>query len=477
MDTFYNPSTGEFVPERILDWCGVTRHPARLKKSAMDFQVCEENRNGIRFSISPQSDFHGIDGCTTLGASGQTRFTRVTMIKWGLTTGHVESLVRKMFRDQGHDVRVTYAGNKDRTAVTAQEFVIEGAPFDVVARACRPYELNGRGWFMKDPMPTDGPLSLGRLNGNWFKVRLEVPGVSAGELNAHLNRVRAFMADRNWLFPNVIFNQRRGRCQINDLLGYAFLQAGPEEAFRLALTMGAPDESQFAKSVRQALAEEWKRYEELRDSGASLDDQFFPFVQMHQILTYGPDQMRWGEPVREPVHIKVNMPIEFGIVNLAAKMRSFDEVARRLKREFSLWIGAIQGYWFNRALDRVLSGQLQLKEGEETVPLLVNRPRALRFYREHFPEALPGRYDQRRECLTGLHPLVNRLYFSPNSAGPERPLFSRCSNFRFTVADEEVFIENKLPSGTFETTLLSFFFNLDSNAQGDGSGQIVESDE
>lgn len=476
---FYNPTSGrEFVPPRILSYCGGKRPIARLKGTPEDFIVEEVGPDGTRFSLEARNGSTGAVGVGSSSGGSETRLVRVEVTKRGLTTGHVESLIRKMFRDLGHEVRVTYAGNKDRTAVTRQEMVLEGAPLHVVVKACQGMntELTGRGFYLSNPAPATRHKSLGDLMGNCFRVRLHVPGMSASEILAHMTEKVAFMADNNWLFPNAYGKQRRGRCQKNDELGYAFLQAGPEEAFRRTLTMGAPDESQFAKDVRAALAREWSRYEAAKASGASTDEQFMSFVDMHQILVYGPDPQRWGESHRDPVHVKVNMPIEFSLVNLAAKFRNFDDVASRLRREFSLWVGAIQGYWYNQALAAYLDGKIVLPEDE--IPLIVNRPRALRFYNKYFPEAIPGKYDERREYINdGLNKLVNRLYFQPNSAGPTRSPFARVRDFQFRASDEEVYVENMLPPGSFETTFLSLLFDLDGGYNNGETTEVAESDE
>ncbi len=49
-----------------------------------------------------------------------------------------------------------------------------------------------------------------------------------------------------------------------------------------------------------------------------------------------------------------------------------------------------------------------------------------------------------------------------------RSLFAKVSDFGFKVGNEEVTVENMLPSGTFETTFLSMFFDLDSDYHNNG---------
>lgn len=481
---FYYPSGGEFLPPTLLQWLEKgTRPRARLKSTHEDFVVEEQGLDGIRYTADAVSNLTE-DQITNPPAP--TRFIRVLVAKRGLTTGHVESLLRSALRDQGFEVKITYAGNKDRTAVTCQAFVIEiqSGPqgkdaMAIIRKLCRPHELSGRDWFIKDPLYVSAPLSLGALKGNHFKIRLTVPGMNAASITKYLREKVDLLTAHDWRFPNAYGKQRRGRCQTNDLLGYAFLQLGPQAAFRMCLTLGAPDESDFAKEVRAALAESWKAFEDAQQRGASLDEQFSHFVDMHQILMDGPNRQRWGERSREPVHVRVNMPIEFALVTQAAKTRDLNQVALKLNREFSLWIGAIQAFWYNQALAKYQEGNMPELAADAEIPLLVNKPRAIEFYGKHSPQALPGDYNRKKQRVFRLCNLVAKRYFEPYNAGPTRSLFARVSDFDFKAGNEEVTLENMLPPGTFETTFLSMFFDLDSDyasnkSAGDGATFVPE---
>ncbi len=473
---FYFPSGGEFLDPALLAYLEKERRPrARLKSTHEEFVVEEQGLDGIRYTADTVSN---LTTDQIANPPAPTRFIRIIAVKRGLTTGHVESLLRSELRDQGFEVRISYAGNKDRTAVTGQAMNIEilSSPqgkdaMAIIRRMCRPHELNGRDWFIKDPLYVKGPLSLGALKGNHFKIRLTVPGMNSGQITKYLQEKVAILEERDWRFPNAYGKQRRGRCQTNDFLGYAFLQLGPQAAFRMCLTLGAPDESDFAKDVRAALAESWKAFEEAQARDASIDEQFSHFVDMHQILTDGPNRQRWGERSREPVHVRVNMPIEFALVTLAAKLRNLDEVATRLRREFSLWIGAIQAFWYNQSLLKYLRGEIPTLNPDDEIPLLVNKPRAIEFYGQHFPQALPGDYNRKKQRVFRLYNRVAKAYFEPWNDGPTRPLFAQVSDFGFKAGNEEVTIENMLPSGSFETTFLSMFFDLDSDYNNKGTGE------
>lgn len=472
---FYYPSDGDFLPKELFTWLEEGDRPrARLKASHEDFVVEEESLDGIRFTADTVSN---LSPAQIANAQTPTRFIQVKVVKRGLTTGHTEQMLRSKFSEAGCDVRITYAGNKDRTAETGQGMRIEFKshpegvnPMELVKKMCRPYKLNGRGWFIMDPLYVQGPLQLGALRGNHFKIRLIVPGMNSQMITSYLEKKVEKLKARDWRFPNAYGKQRRGRCQTNDLLGYAFLQLGPIAAFRMCLTLGAPDESDYAKEVRAALAKCWEKFEEAYHRGAPLNEQFWHFEDMHHILEYGPNQQRWGENnQKEPVHVRVNMPIEFSLVSQAARYRCLDEVAMRLPREFSLWIGAIQAYWYNQSLLKVLDGSLVLPPDTNEIPLMVNKPRAIEFYGKYFPQALPGDYNRKKQRVFRLYNRVAKRYFEPHSAGPMRALFAQVSDFGFRAGNEEVLIENMLPSGSFETTFLSMFFDLDSDYNGKSS--------
>jgi tRNA(Glu) U13 pseudouridine synthase TruD len=465
---FIYPSGGEFTDDELYRYLRKqgARPSALLKKTHETFEVREVNLDGVMYTADTVSN---LTAEQIANPPAKTRYIRVTGAKRGLTTGHMEGLLKAQLRELGFEVRITYAGNKDRTAVTAQGFVIEilNSPegkdaMAAIKKLCRPHELSGRDWFIKDPIYVTQPLSLGALKGNHFRIKLTVPGMNAEQINSYVKENVELLEERNWLFPNAYGKQRRGRCQTNDLLGYAFLQQGPLAAFRMCLTLGAPDESDFAKEVRAALAKSWEEFERDRARGADLSVQYSHFEDMHQILMHGPNRQRWGERTKEPVHVRVNMPIEFQLVTQAATHRNLDQVALKLPREFSLWIGAIQAFWYNKTLVKYLKGEMPELSSDAEIPLLVNKPRAIEFYGKHFPQALPGDYNRKKQRVFRLYNLVAKRYFEPWKEGPTRPLFARVSNFSYKAGNEEVVFENMLPSGSFETTFLSMFFDLDS---------------
>ncbi len=133
----------------------------------------------------------------------------------------------------------------------------------VTRKMCRPHELNGRDWFIKDPIFVQGPLQLGALRGNHFKIRLTVPGMNSQSISSYLNEKVAILEERNWMFPNACGETApRSLPGRTTTSGTPSCRAGPLTAFRMCLTLGAPDESDFAKDVRAALAKSWEEFEQ-----------------------------------------------------------------------------------------------------------------------------------------------------------------------------------------------------------------------
>lgn len=430
-------SPEDFVPRAILRWSGDTEPiRASLKDTPSRFIVEEEDLSGLRCTVSITSDMPDYDPPSTAGDT-----TLVTVVKRELTSNAAAWEVQKLLGAG----RVTFAGQKDRWGITSQRMAVQGVDYRKVLRNCCPEELTRRGFFMKDAVPFDDALYLGQLSGNWFKIWVTIPGCDAEQIRRYVTAKLDHIKAHNWRFPNAYGRQRLGRRQNYLKLGIAFLTEGPARAIHLYLTDTYAGESEFATSIRQQLAEIWGRAEAAAvESGSSVAEQVLHFQHMLEVL--------------EPVHQKVNMTIEYQIVNETLVTRNFNLVMKKLKREFSIWVGAIQGYWFNRALARVLSGELSLSELpvndalEPVIPLICSYPPALAFYRKYFPEAL--------DMLRVRHPVVNRHFFSPRK-GPVRRVFVPVRHIEFKAVDGACYFEHLLDSGVYATTLHSVLFDLE----------------
>lgn len=121
---FIYPSGGEFTDDELYRYLRKqgTRPSALLKKTHETFEVREVNLDGVMYTADSVSN---LTADQIANPPAKTKHIRVTCCKRGLTTGHTEGLLKAQLRDLGFEVRITYAGNKDRTAVTAQGFVIE----------------------------------------------------------------------------------------------------------------------------------------------------------------------------------------------------------------------------------------------------------------------------------------------------------------------------------------------------------------
>ncbi len=112
---------------------------------------------------------------------------------------------------------------------------------------------------------------------------------------------------------------------------------------------------------------------------------------MHQILTYGPNRQRWGEEQKEPVHVRVNMPIEYALVTQAATTRDLDEGAHAAAARVLTLDRRHPGVLVpTKCLVKYLQGEIPTLNMDSEIPLMVNKPRAIEFYGQHFPRGTAG---------------------------------------------------------------------------------------
>jgi Uncharacterized conserved protein len=122
-------------------------------------------------------------------------------------------------------------------------------------------------------------------------------------------------------------------------------------------------------------------------------------------------------------------------------------------------VGAVQAYWFNQLLARFLDGELPLdtQHGDPRIPLLIDEPRTIKFYRQHCPEAIPPQMDE----------TVRRMFLSPRrqyARGPRRPVYVPVKDFEYTCEDGAVEMKFQLGSGCYATVFLSMLFDISDDA-------------
>jgi TruD family tRNA pseudouridine synthase len=440
MDAKATFSPEQFVPSEVTDYIGRGRVAARIKMKPEDFIVEERQSPDRLCTVATTADLDESEAWV----SGKPGVVGVTLVKRQLTTF---AAVYEVARHLGISAsRVSYAGLKDRWALTAQRMVIDGVHLDDVRRMCCPDRIYGPGWFIKDATPASGRLNKGQLMANRFTLNVSVPGRSARQIEEYITPRLEQLASRGWLVPNAYGRQRLGRRQNLYQIGETLIKEGAEAAIKRFLTETSPgNEREAATRLREKLAGQWYWFQNMKEL-------------LEQPLDRG-----------EPTYRCLNMDVEYKIVTRMLQLDgSFNKVMNSMLDEFSLWIGAYQSYWFNQALARVIRKEITLTG--DAIPLLVfdrkwdaKRHReldadgeALSFYKQHCPEAVPEQVD----------PEVKRLFLTPrrNGRGPSVPwrrALIPVVDLQHRCADGMWHPQFELRSGGYATTLLGLLFDLD----------------
>lgn len=150
--------------------------------------------------------------------------------------------------------RISWAGTKDKRAVTIQYISIPDLPpeeIEAMSLKDISLEIVGR---------TQKPLSLGSLSGNRF--RLAIRACDTEELE---NRVRAGVATAAEGVPNYFGIQRFGVIRpVTHLVGKHILRGDFEEAVRVYIGMAYPDEPEPTRSARAAYYDDRNAADALR---------------------------------------------------------------------------------------------------------------------------------------------------------------------------------------------------------------------
>ncbi|MDZ4834081.1 MAG: tRNA pseudouridine(13) synthase TruD [Candidatus Melainabacteria bacterium] len=457
-----------FLPESVMDFMGQwTRAAARLKTQPKFFRVEEQSTADMRCTTEAESDIGNGRLFGSGSDSGGDKIALTMVKKCHTTPTGIDRLIAAVTDPtSGRKVRATYAGLKDRWAITSQRVVLEGARWEDVVRACMPdaQQLDEVGIFFKDPVRTHKHLSRGHLIGNNFIIKVMVAGMSASQLEEYVApRVAHLTRGGRIIIPNAFGRQRLGKRQNLFGVGHDFIVHGPEVGIKRFLTETSPNESPWAAEVRGKLLAEWEAAEvKAAANGNTVAQQIMHLQGMREILEQ-------GGPDRAPFK-KLNMTIEHRIVCQLLKTLDYEKTLRALYEDFSLWTGAYQGYWFNQVLAAALTGEITLDnqdDPEARIPLYMDEQRSLRFYRRFAPEAVQ----------TQIDPLVRELFLTPqhkHDRGPRRPLFVPVGGLCYDCEDGAVNMGFSLPKGAYATTFLGILFAVEGDQEAPPTALLKE---
>ncbi len=174
------------------------------------------------------------------GEPRKSRFIHFTLQKMGMTTMDAAELISSSLRIPRQSV--SYAGLKDKRALTVQRISIPKLSFD----ALKEVPLH-RIW-IRDPAYSRKQIQVGSLWGNKFTILVR-------ELNIPCERARQLS---NELRTNPMLNyfgiQRFGVSRpFTHLVGKALIKQDYEEVARYILTESTPDDSEDMRELREAM--------------------------------------------------------------------------------------------------------------------------------------------------------------------------------------------------------------------------------
>ena len=252
---------------------------------------------------------------------GRGRYLVVEVEKAGWETHH---LVRDLSRQlQISQKRFSWAGTKDKNAVTRQRMSIYGLEEGELVRANLP-EVRIRALGR-----SDRPVSLGDLRGNRFAVRIREIDLDDAEAARRLEAVTGEIRALGGL-PNYFGVQRFGEVRpVTHLVGEALVRGDPVGAAMIYLALPFPGEPESTRAARERLLA-------ARDFGLALKEY--------------------------PLRLRYERAMMARLQEEGDFARSFDVLAENLRR---LFVHAYQSLLYNRILSRRMKSGLPLGRAVE----------------------------------------------------------------------------------------------------------------
>ncbi|MBU0533059.1 tRNA pseudouridine(13) synthase TruD [Candidatus Micrarchaeota archaeon] len=276
-----------------------------IKSKPEDFLVEEIMPDGTLLEIDKQCSIKDEEG----------KFTHFILQKkdWSTSSALYEIAKRLAIGQK----RISFAGTKDKTAVSTQRVSVFDIPKErVLDLKIKDMQINGA-WYAKDK------VRLGQLLGNRFTIRVE------GAEN--VEKVKQISSELDGRFPNYFGEQRFGSTRRNThLIGLKMLQGKFDEAVEIFLCDSDKEQNPQAQAARNAL-KQTKNYKQ-----ALIDF---------------------------PKHLQLERKL---ISYLMESQENYVEALKRLPRPILLmFIHALQSHIFNQLLsNRIENNSLEPAKGE-----------------------------------------------------------------------------------------------------------------
>jgi len=160
------------------------------------------------------------------------------------TASAISEIAKRLGTNHRH---LSFAGNKDKTAVTTQLVSVMGVPKErLLALNIKDISVNGA-WTAKDK------VRLGQLLGNRFTITVRDAG-RGGDAASIAETVSSIASELGGRFPNYFGEQRFGSTRRNTCdVGIAIVRGNLEEAVRIFLCDSGNEQNEQARLAREEL--------------------------------------------------------------------------------------------------------------------------------------------------------------------------------------------------------------------------------
>jgi len=381
--------------------------PGFLKYWPEDFIVEEIGFDGTQESV--------FEGELSPNTEGNTVYA--TLVKCGVSTIEaVEDLSRMLGISKE---QISYAGMKDKAALTAQKISVRGSNAQAVSSAHSPF------FYCKDVHTGKGVAEKGRLTGNRFTILVRTPGSLREDTRAASVVAHALERVHEEGFYNFFYLQRFGTPRLrNYQWAYDIMRGNYEAAVFDMLTFGAPRELEYFRMVRRNIEAAFGRWDEVEALLAP-----FPVIFSHERKV---------------------------VAHLRSHPGDYVGALQTISEQVTLWLYALSSLLFNKKISSYLS---QGKRMPQELPLLLSPDR-------HDHELYRSELEAQR-----LYPLpLKNLRPFPSIQLKKRmvPTYDRVRITGAEVLDEGLLLQFALGKGQYATTFLSHVFDLASGKPMEG---------
>jgi len=250
----------------------------------------------------------------------KAKFLHATLVKNNISTldavKYIASKLHKGIKQIG------FAGNKDKRAITSQRISIKNVDVNKVM-------IKHKNFFLKNFSIEDGPLSIGMLKGNRFKIKV---CLDEKEKEIFENNLESLLRGRLKVL-NYFDEQRFGKARNNHIIGKEIMKKNYEEAVRLILCSYGNMENEKIKEIKRFIRDNWGDFKVIR------------------------------EKIREKRYKKIRPKIlnEIKIINTLVDKKDYLEALKRLKKkDLLIYIHAYQSYLFNHLLREVKERRIEI---------------------------------------------------------------------------------------------------------------------